>query len=98
MAYKVGSTIVISDSGTIDWSRISGKPAIGAGDITSVTVSNGTPTSGGSVWPRVIYQRGGNCNCVANCTVHSLSGGGSSGAVTVTANRYSFNCNCNCRC
>ena len=98
MAYKVGSTIVISDSGTVDWSRIANKPAIGAGDVTSVTVNNGSPTSGGSVWPRIIYQHGGNCNCVANCTVHSLSGGGSSGAVTITANRYSFNCNCNCRC
>jgi len=96
MAYKVGSTIVINDSGTIDWSRISGKPAIGAGDITSVTVTNGTPVSGpvggaGST-------HGGNCNCTANCYVTSLSGGGTSGAVAVTANRFYFNCNCNCRC
>lgn len=98
MAYKVGSTIVISDSGTIDWSRISGKPAIGAGDITSVTVSNGTPGNGGTYFPTSRNPSGGNCNCVANCAVHSLSGGGTSGGVTVTANRYSFNCNCNCRC
>ena len=98
MAYKVGSTIVISDSGTVDWSRIANKHAIGAGDITSVTVSNGTPGSGGYHFPRIVQGHGGNCNCVVNCAVHSLSGGGTSGAVTVAANRYSFNCNCNCRC
>ena len=98
MAYKVGSTIVIDDSGQVDWSRIKNKPAIGAGDITSVAVSNGTPGSGGSAFPRLTQNHGGNCNCVVNCAVHSLSGGGTSGAVTVTANRYNFNCNCNCRC
>ena len=34
MAYKVGTTIVIDDSGNVDWSRIANKPAIGTGDIT----------------------------------------------------------------
>ena len=96
MAYKVGSTIVINDSGTIDWSRISGKPAIGAGDITSVNVTNGTPVSG------PIRALGGNCGsncaCTGNCYVTSLSGGGTTGAVTVTGNRAYYNCNCNCRC
>ena len=43
MAYKVGTTIVIDDSGNVDWSRIANKPAIGTGDITAVTVANGTP-------------------------------------------------------
>ena len=38
MAYKVGTTIVIDDSGNVDWSRIANKPAIGTGDITAVTV------------------------------------------------------------
>ena len=98
MAYKVGTTIVIDDSGNVDWSRIANKPAIGAGTITGVSLSNGAPISGGTYWPRVYNVTGSNCNCVANCTVHSLSGGGTSGAVTITANRYSFNCNCNCRC
>ncbi len=42
MAYKVGTTIVIDDSGNVDWSRISNKPAIGAGTITGVSLSNGT--------------------------------------------------------
>ncbi len=96
MAYKVGSTIVISDSGTIDWSRISGKPAIGAGDITSVTLVQGNPTSGS------IRKHGGNngsnCNCTSNCYIENLSGGGTSGAVTFTAHRNFYNCNCNCRC
>jgi hypothetical protein len=44
MAYKVGTTIVIDDSGFVDWSRIANKPAIGTGDVTGVTVVNGTPT------------------------------------------------------
>ena len=99
MAYKVGTTIVIDDSGNVDWSRIANKPAIGAGDITSVGVANGSPgapTDGN--WPRIINQAGSNCNCTANCVVTSLSGGGTSGAITITANRSYFNCNCNCRC
>ena len=95
MAYKVGSTIVISDSGTVDWSRIANKPAIGAGDITSVTVTNGNPAGGVRA---VGSNGGGNCNCTANCYVTSLSGGGTSGAVSITSNRNYFNCNCNCRC
>lgn len=49
MAYKVGTTIVIDDSGIVDWSRIGNKPVIGTGDITSVTVTNGTPTGGALV-------------------------------------------------
>jgi len=109
MAYKVGTTIVIDDSGNVDWSRISNKPAIGAGDITSVGISNGTPASGVK-FVRNDYQittysvfaanrtTTGNCNCTANCYVESLSGGGTSGAVTITANRKYFNCNCNCNC
>jgi len=92
MAYKVGTTIVIDDSGTVDWSRIANKPVIGIGDITSVTVTNGTPSGG------VFVAGGGGSSIVANCYVESLSGGGASGAVSVTANRKSFNCNCNCRC
>ena len=46
MAYKVGTTSVIDDSGNVDWSRITNKPVIGTGDVTDVTVINGTPTSG----------------------------------------------------
>ena len=96
MAYKVGSTTVISNSGTIDWSRITNTPA--GGDITAVSVSNGNPASAPGLWPRVYFSGGGNCNCTTNCAVNSLSGGGTSGAVTISSNRNYFNCNCNCRC
>lgn len=92
MAYKVGSTIVIDDSGNVDWSRIANKPAIGSGDITGVSVANGTPAAG-------LYLGGtSGASSIGNCYVESLSGGGLSGDVTVTANRKYFNCNCNCRC
>jgi len=30
MAYEVGTTIVIDDTGFVDWSRITNKPAIGS--------------------------------------------------------------------
>ena len=95
MAYKVGTTIVIDDSGFVDWSRIANKPVIGTGDITSVTVTNGTPTAGVAVSGTISGYGGA---YVGNCYVASLSGGGTAGDVTVTANRQSFNCNCNCRC
>lgn len=100
MAYLVGSTTVIDNSGNIDWDRITGKPTIG--DITGVTVSNGTPTSGSTggaalYGAGVIDDRFGGTTTY-NCYVESLSGGGNSGAVTVTANRKTFNCNCACRC
>lgn len=96
MAYKVGTTIVIDDSGIVDWSRIGNKPVIGAGDITSVTVENSALTAGVSA---VGSQTVGNTgNYSYNCYVESLSGGGTTGDVTVTAVRKYFNCNCNCRC
>lgn len=97
MAYRVGTTIVIDDSGFVDWSRIANKPVFGDGDITSVVVVNGAPNTAvtGNVIPSV---QGANCACTANCYVTSLSGGGSAGAVSITANRAYFNCNCNCRC
>jgi len=91
MAYKVGTTIVIDDSGNVDWSRIANKPAIGAGTLTAVTITNTSPSSGASVDNRSLAWS-------ANCYVESLSGGGTSGSVSITANRRSFNCNCNCRC
>jgi hypothetical protein len=95
MAYKVGTTIVIDDSGNVDWSRIANKPVIGTGDIASVTVVNGTPTAGALVSGTASGFAG---SFVGNCYVESLSGGGISGDITVTANRRTFNCNCNCRC
>ncbi|MFU8777021.1 MAG: hypothetical protein ACNA7M_05060 [Roseovarius sp.] len=91
MAYKVGSTVVIDDSGLIDWARISNKPSIGAGTITAVSVANTAPSSG-----PVVNNAGS--NCATNCYVDSLSGGGTTGAVTVTAVRRTFNCACQCRC
>ena len=96
MAYKVGTTIVIDDSGFVDWSRIANVPAIGAGDVTSVTVVNSALTSGVAAIGSGTFGNQG--SYTYNCYVESLSGGGVSGDVTVTANRKYFNCNCNCRC
>ena len=90
MAYKVGTTIVIDDSGNVDWSRIANKPVIGTGDITSVT--NGAPSGGANISYSTATPY------VGNCYVESITGGGTSGDVTVTAVRRQFNCNCNCRC
>ncbi len=95
MAYKVGTTIVIDDTGFVDWSRIANKPVIGTGDINAVTVVNGTPSAGATVSGTISGFAGA---YVGNCSVESLSGGGTTGAVTITANRKTFNCNCNCRC
>lgn len=92
MAYKVGTTIVIDDSGNVDWSRIANKPVIGTGDITSVTVTNGAPSGGANI----SYST--TAPYVGNCYVESISGGGTAGDVTVTSVRRQFNCNCNCRC
>lgn len=95
MAYKVGTTIVIDDSGNVDWSRIANKPVIGTGNITSVAIVNNAPSAGA----HVSGSLGGYAGAyVGNCYVESLSGGGASGAVTITADRKTFNCNCNCRC
>ena len=93
MAYKVGTTIVIDDSGNVDWSRIANKPAAG---VAEVSVGNTSP-SGGIFLTHSLGQQW-NCNCVQNCYVESLTGGGSSGIVSVSAVRRSFNCNCNCNC
>jgi hypothetical protein len=102
MAYKVGTAIVIDDTGLIDWARITNKPVIGTGDVTDVTVVNGVPTSGGA-GTTAVYGTGTinttfGGTTTYNCYVESLSGGGSTGAVTITANRKTFNCNCACRC
>jgi hypothetical protein len=91
MAYKVGTTVVIDDSGLVDWARIANKPSIGNGTITAVSVANAAPSSG-------ININNAGSNCSANCYVDSLSGGGTTGAVTVTAVRRTFNCACQCRC
>ena len=100
MAYKVGTTIVIDDSGNVDWSRIANKPAIGAGTVTGVNVVNTSPTAGvaaaGVQGSSAAY--GYALQSVSNCYVESLTGGGASGTLTITANRKYFNCNCNCRC
>jgi hypothetical protein len=96
MAYKVGTTIVIDDSGNVDWSRIANKPAIGTGDVTAVTVTNSGIGSGVNL--KGTLNVSGGSACTANCYVASLSGGGSSGNISITANRSYFNCNCNCRC
>lgn len=95
MAYKIGTTIVIDDSGNIDWARITGAPTIG--DILGVTVANAAP-SGGQSFGTLFRTTSQNCACSYNCYVTDLAGGGTTGTVTITANRGSFNCNCACRC
>ena len=95
MAYKVGATTVIDNSGNINWSRITGAPAFGTGDITAVNLSN--PVNGGGPYfgfhtPNMSFA------CTNNCYVRSLSGGAASGDATITGNQTTFNCNCNCRC
>lgn len=94
MAYKIGTTVVIDDSGNVDWTRISNKPTIG--DITGVTVSNSAITVGVAAVGVQASPQGD--PVTYNCYVESLSGGGTSGTVTITANRRYFNCNCQCRC
>lgn len=101
MAYKIGTTVVIDDSGNIPWSLISGKPTIG--DLTGVSVANGTatdPTQSVYGFGTVNTKYAGSIAFPTsyNCYVTSLSGGGTSGTVTITANRRTFNCNCQCRC
>lgn len=93
MAYKVGTTIVIDDSGFVDWSRIANKPTSG---ISAVSVENTSPSGG--VFLTHFAGNSYNCNCVQNCYVESLTGGGSASTVSVAAVRRSFNCNCNCNC
>jgi hypothetical protein len=95
MAYKVGATTVINDSGNIDWGRITGAPSFGTGDVTGVYTSS--PVNGGGPYfgfwtPNMSFA------CTYNCYVRSLSGGGSSGELTIVGNQTTFNCNCNCRC
>lgn len=97
MAYLVGTTTVIDASGNIAWARITGVPTIG--DITGVTVTNGTPTATYALYGTGVVNTGfGSPPYTYNCYVDSLSGGGTSGEVTVTTNRKIFNCNCACRC
>ena len=80
MAYNVGTTIVIDDSGNVDWSRIANKPAIGTGDITAVTVANGTPSTG-SPFTAVSGSGGGTAGDVT---------------VTSVRRQFNCNCNCRC--
>lgn len=101
MAYKIGTTVVIDDSGNIPWSLITGKPTIG--DLAGVSVANGTPTDPTqSVYGTGVFNTNTTGSALFpnsyNCYVNSLSGGGTSGTVTITANRRTFNCNCQCRC
>ena len=93
MAYKVGTTIVIDDTGFVDWSRITNQPAAG---VSAVSIENTSPSGGVFLTNKLVNTF--NCNCVQNCYVESLTGGGSSGTVSVAAVRRSFNCNCNCNC
>lgn len=95
MAYKVGATTVINDSGNIDWGRITGAPSFGTGDITAVNLSN--PVNGGGPYFG-FWTPNMNFACTNNCYVRSLSGGATSGDATITGNQTTFNCNCNCRC
>ena len=78
----------------IDWARIVNGPSQG---VTSVAVSNGTPSAAAGLNGLATQASGGNCACTANCYVESLAASGTT-AVTITATRRLYNCNCNCRC
>ena len=71
--------------------------AIGTGNVSTIALVNGTPTSGQSLGS-ILHQTCAGGACTSNCYVGSLSGGGSGATVTITANRQYYNCNCNCRC
>ena len=59
MAYKVGTTIVIDDTGFVDWSRIANTPEIGTGSVSTIALVNGTPTSGQGLGGSVVALGGG---------------------------------------
>lgn len=85
MAYKVGTTIVIDDSGKVDWSRIANAPAAGlpAGEFTKTAVEyhdSGTGNIVSTVYKGIELQ--------TDLTYHDV----------YNRTYYNCNCNCNCRC
>jgi hypothetical protein len=89
MAYKVGSTTVIDDSGNVPWSRITGAPAAGltAGEYTKTATETQTQGSGNIV--STSYK---GIEFMSNLTYHDVN-------VTTYSNcNCVSNCNCNCYC
>ena len=83
MAYKVGTTIVIDDTGQVPWARISGAPAAGlpAGEYTKTATEYKATGSGNIVstsfkglefqsdmtYHDVYLRSYTNCNCNCDC-------------------------------
>ena len=97
MAYKVGTTIVIDDSGNVDWSRIANKPAIGTGDISAVSCKQHDAhvrpeprrASLSELWGRRLHVE---LLCRIALWWRQHRSGHHHGEPPV------LNCNCNCRC
>ena len=83
MAYKVGTTIVIDDTGYVPWDRISGTPAVGlpVGEYTKTgneyqstgtgdivsTSFKGLEFQSDQTYHEIYLQTYSNCNCNCNC-------------------------------
>ncbi len=84
MAYKVGSTVVIDNSGNIPWTRITGAPAAGltAGEYTRGAHEYKTSGSGNINWATDFLG----LEFQSDNTYHEIY------------LRHYTNCNCNCDC
>jgi hypothetical protein len=90
MAYKVGTTIVIDNSGNVDWNRLANKPAfIPIGQNLTLQTGRVISTSGsGTTQTDTVVGM----EYTSSTTYRPLVT-----RVLTTANCTS-NCNCNCRC
>jgi hypothetical protein len=82
--YSVGGTEVISDAGTIDWSKIKNHPLpsnvkswsvsvtnCGTGGSIAATITNGSSSSSVKLLNVTMSGGGGtNCNCTGNCVTN----------------------------
>ncbi len=84
MAYKVGTTIVIDDTGSVPWARISGAPAAGlaAGEYTKSATEYKTAGSGAILSSTTFIG----LEFQSDLTYHDIY------------LRTYTNCNCNCQC
>jgi len=87
MAYKVGTTIVIDDSGKVPWSRISGAPAAGlpAGEYTKTATETQSTGSG-----NIVSTTFKGLEFQSDLTYHEI--------VLKTYTNCNCNCACDCRC
>jgi hypothetical protein len=85
MAYKVGSTTVIDDSGNVPWARITGVPA-------SSGLIVGVYTKGADV-----YTNAGSGSILQSTAQQGLEFDSTSAYHEFYLRTYT-NCNCNCNC